>query len=173
MTPDGRHGDVQRQERRHRQDGDADGRDADRRRCGQLRAGLGGDDDGQHHGEAHHRAASRRTTRSTTARRRDGADADAGGRSSWATSSTLTGGTATFDNKNVGTGKTVTLTGATLTGADAGNYCWTRWRRRRPTSRRSLSPGASPRTAGCITPPQWLLCMRRSGLECWSARRLG
>ena len=35
---------------------------------------------------------------------------------------TLTGGTAAYDTKNVGTGKTVTLTGATLTGADAGNY---------------------------------------------------
>src|SRR6185312_12643835 len=35
---------------------------------------------------------------------------------------TLTGGTATFDTKNVGTGKTVTLTGASLSGADAGNY---------------------------------------------------
>src|SRR6476620_12266807 len=34
----------------------------------------------------------------------------------------LTGGAATFNNKNVGTGKTVTLTGATLTGADSGNY---------------------------------------------------
>jgi hypothetical protein len=34
----------------------------------------------------------------------------------------LIGGTATFDDKNVGTGKTVTLTGATLSGADAGNY---------------------------------------------------
>ena len=35
---------------------------------------------------------------------------------------TLSGGTATFDTKNVGTGKTVTLTGATLSGTDAGNY---------------------------------------------------
>ena len=35
---------------------------------------------------------------------------------------TLTGGTATFSDKNVGSGKTVTLTGATLSGADAGNY---------------------------------------------------
>ena len=35
---------------------------------------------------------------------------------------TLTGGTATFDNKNVGTGKTVTLTGAALSGAAASNY---------------------------------------------------
>jgi hypothetical protein len=35
---------------------------------------------------------------------------------------TLIGGTATFDTKNVGTGKIVTLTGATLSGADAGNY---------------------------------------------------
>jgi large repetitive protein len=34
----------------------------------------------------------------------------------------LTGGTATFDNKNVGTGKTVTATGLSLSGADAGNY---------------------------------------------------
>ena len=34
----------------------------------------------------------------------------------------LTGGTATFDTKDVGLNKTVTLTGATLTGAAAGNY---------------------------------------------------
>ena len=34
----------------------------------------------------------------------------------------LTGGTATFANANVGTTKTVTLTGAGLTGADAVNY---------------------------------------------------
>src|SRR5439155_13676841 len=34
----------------------------------------------------------------------------------------LTGGAATFSDKNVGTGKTVTLTGATLTGAAANNY---------------------------------------------------
>src|SRR5207237_4531465 len=34
----------------------------------------------------------------------------------------LTGGTATFSDKNVGNGKTVTLAGATLSGADAGNY---------------------------------------------------
>lgn len=33
-----------------------------------------------------------------------------------------TGGTATFASKSVGSGKTVTLTGATLTGAAAGNY---------------------------------------------------
>jgi filamentous hemagglutinin family protein len=32
------------------------------------------------------------------------------------------GGTATFDNKNAGTGKTVTATGLGLSGADAGNY---------------------------------------------------
>ncbi len=35
---------------------------------------------------------------------------------------TLTGGTATFSDKDVANGKTVTLTGATLSGADAGNY---------------------------------------------------
>ena len=34
----------------------------------------------------------------------------------------LTGGTATFNDKNVGNGKTVTLTGATLSGGDTGNY---------------------------------------------------
>src|SRR5204863_372120 len=34
----------------------------------------------------------------------------------------LTGGTATFSDKNVGMGKTVTLAGATLSGADVGNY---------------------------------------------------
>jgi hypothetical protein len=34
----------------------------------------------------------------------------------------LTGGTATFDTKDAGTGKTVTGTGFTLAGADAGNY---------------------------------------------------
>ena len=33
-----------------------------------------------------------------------------------------TGGSATFDTKNVGTGKTVTGTGLALAGADAGNY---------------------------------------------------
>jgi len=34
----------------------------------------------------------------------------------------LSGGTATFADRNVGPGKTVTLTGATLAGNDAGNY---------------------------------------------------
>ena len=34
----------------------------------------------------------------------------------------LAGGSAAFDTKNAGTAKTVTLTGATLSGADAGNY---------------------------------------------------
>lgn len=34
----------------------------------------------------------------------------------------LSGGTATFSDRNVGPGKTVTLTGATLAGTDAGNY---------------------------------------------------
>ena len=31
-------------------------------------------------------------------------------------------GTSSFDNKNVGTGKTVTTSGVSLTGTDAGNY---------------------------------------------------
>ena len=35
----------------------------------------------------------------------------------------LDGGTATFEDKNVGTGKTVTLTGASLT-VDGGRTCW-------------------------------------------------
>src|SRR5438105_12557744 len=34
----------------------------------------------------------------------------------------LAGGTATFNDKTVGMGKTVTLAGASLAGADAGNY---------------------------------------------------
>src|SRR5439155_1700732 len=34
----------------------------------------------------------------------------------------LSGGTATFDDKNVANGKTVTLTGATLSGVDAADY---------------------------------------------------
>src|SRR5205085_11171037 len=34
----------------------------------------------------------------------------------------LRGGTATFSDKNVGTSKTVTLSGASLAGLDAGNY---------------------------------------------------
>jgi hypothetical protein len=37
----------------------------------------------------------------------------------------LAGGTAAFDNKNVGTGKIVTLTGATLSGGDSTNYSLT------------------------------------------------
>src|SRR6185369_9589724 len=35
---------------------------------------------------------------------------------------TVTGGTASFSDKNVGTGKTVTIVGLTLAGADGGNY---------------------------------------------------
>src|SRR5204862_5702896 len=34
----------------------------------------------------------------------------------------LTGGSAAFNDKTVANGKTVTLTGASLTGGDAGNY---------------------------------------------------
>src|SRR5207237_8635546 len=34
----------------------------------------------------------------------------------------LTGGAASFANKNVGSNKTVTLSGATLSGGEAGNY---------------------------------------------------
>ena len=35
------------------------------------------------------------------------------------------GATGTFDSKDVGTGKTVTVSGLALTGADAGNYILT------------------------------------------------
>ena len=46
------------------------------------------------------------------------------------------GRTATFGDKDVGNGKTVTLTGAALTGADAGNYSADLGRHdARPTSR--------------------------------------
>src|SRR4029079_10283913 len=38
---------------------------------------------------------------------------------------TLDGGTASFDSRDVGTGKTVTLSGAGLIGTDAGNYSLT------------------------------------------------
>ncbi|MBS4072748.1 MAG: hypothetical protein KGZ90_15560, partial [Algoriphagus sp.] len=38
---------------------------------------------------------------------------------------TLIGGTATFNDANAGIGKTVTLTGASLSGADVGNYTLT------------------------------------------------
>ena len=34
----------------------------------------------------------------------------------------MPGATGTFDTKDVGSGKTVTVTGLALTGADAGNY---------------------------------------------------
>ena len=37
----------------------------------------------------------------------------------------LVGGTATFDSKNAGADKTVTLNGAELEGADAANYALT------------------------------------------------
>jgi len=53
---------------------------------------------------------------------------------------TLTGGTATFSDKNVGTAKTVTLTGATLSGGDAATTSWTRWPRPPPISPRCTSP---------------------------------
>ena len=49
---------------------------------------------------------------------------------------TLSGGTATFNDKNVGTGKTVTLAGATLSGAMPATTVWTSVARRRRTSRR-------------------------------------
>jgi len=52
----------------------------------------------------------------------------------------LIGGTATFDTKNVGTAKTVTATGLTLVGPDAGNY----------------TANATATTAATITPAQLL-----------------
>ncbi len=55
----------------------------------------------------------------------------------------LAGGTAAFADRNAGTDKTVTLTGASLTGADAGNYRSPVSRRRRRRSNRSGSLGRS------------------------------
>ena len=115
-----RDGDVRHQGHRDGQDGDAERGDPRGGRRGQLRAGRGGHDDGRHHGPAHHGPFTAQgriydggvdatvLTRSTVG---DAGDAV-----------TLDGGTATFDTKDIGTGKTVTLSGATLAGADAGNY---------------------------------------------------
>ncbi|WP_237701543.1 YDG domain-containing protein [Algoriphagus machipongonensis] len=61
------------------------------------------------------------TIRYTTATQRNGIDQNLNGVIS-PDAVTLTGGTATFSDEDVATGKTVTLTGATLSGADAGNY---------------------------------------------------
>ena len=49
-----------------------------------------------------------------------------------------TDATGTFDTKDAGTGKTVTVTGLALTGTDAGNYTADHSRRRRRTSRRRV-----------------------------------
>ena len=55
--------------------------------------------------------------------------------------------TRPFDDKNVGTGKTVTVTGVALTGADAGNYTVSEPTGDAPTSRREPDGSArSPTT---------------------------
>ena len=57
---------------------------------------------------------------------------------------TISGGTATFVDKNVGNGKTVTGSGFTLGGTDAGNYVLVPSRPPPPpTSQRRQSPGSS------------------------------
>lgn len=52
----------------------------------------------------------------------------------------LTGGTATFSDQNVGTNKTVTATGLSITGTDAGNY--------------TLASSTATTTASIMAPPQ-------------------
>ena len=47
--------------------------------------------------------------------------------------------TASFADKNVGTGKTVTGSGFTKSGADAGNYVFAARRARRPPTSRSAT----------------------------------
>ena len=53
------------------------------------------------------------------------------------------GAIGTFDTKDVGTGKTVTMSGLALTGADAGNYVLTQ-----PTDDRATSPPATLTVTG-------------------------
>ena len=95
---------------------------AERRGGGQLHAGGDhGDDDGEHHGgdadadgdggEQGLRRDAGAPTASCTLTGVVGSDVV-----------TLHGGTATFDTASVGTGKTVTVSGLTLSGAAAGNY---------------------------------------------------
>ena len=52
----------------------------------------------------------------------------------------VSGATGTFDDKNAGTGKTVTVNGLSLTGADAGNYILTP-----PTTTADISAAAPDR----------------------------
>jgi hypothetical protein len=56
----------------------------------------------------------------------------------------VSGAVGTFDTKNVGTGKTVTVSGLLLTGADAGNYALTQ-----PTTTGDITP--APVTVHGIT----------------------
>ncbi len=96
-------------------------RGADRRRCRQLHPGR------RRHGYGRHHCLHVTGTFTAANKPYDGTTAATVlTRSPGAVISgdvvALTGGTATFDTKAVGTGKTVTLSGAALTGADAGNY---------------------------------------------------
>ena len=72
---------------------------------------------------------------------------------------------ASFGDKNVGSGKSVTVSGITLSGADAGNYTLARPRPlRRPISRRLPSRSRSPQptrsTMAAMRPrptPRWAM----------------
>ncbi|MEB2785908.1 YDG domain-containing protein, partial [Algoriphagus persicinus] len=72
---------------------------------------------------------------------------------------TLTGGTATFSDANAALGKTVTLTGASLSGADAGNYNLTsvgtttaNISKAPSTTVVTIEPGSFTYTGSAITP---------------------
>ena len=110
--PDRCERDVRRQERRHRQDRHRHRPDAHRRRCRQLPLNATAATTtaditalalvGEHHGRGQ---GLRRHQRG------DHPDPHAGGRHRAPTWSAYVGGAATFADKNVGTGKTVTVTG--------------------------------------------------------------
>ena len=66
---------------------------------------------------------------------------------------TLDGGTAAFDTKDVGADKTVTVTGATLAGTDAGNYTLGSVNTATADIDAKRSPAASPPPTRSTTAP--------------------
>ena len=113
-------GHLRRQERGHRQDGDRRRHPITGHRRGQLRPGQHhGDDHGEHHAADADGQRHRRQTRSTTGPRRHRHPHRQPRRGDVFTDADTS---ASFADKNVGTGKTVTVSGITITGTDAGNY---------------------------------------------------
>src|SRR5262245_32185771 len=118
-------GQLHRQERRHRQDRERLRHQPFRRRCGQLHL--------QHHRQ-HHRRRHRPRSHGQRHRRQQGPRRqplhDALPTSSVTLSDDRVAGdsltlgytAASFADKNVGTGKTVSVSGISLSGADAANY---------------------------------------------------